>query len=48
VGRNLLFLHRNTVGFDPEATFNAGNDQGIEAFAFPSTRSIGINLKLTL
>ncbi len=48
VGRNLFFLHKNTVGFDPEATFNAGNDQGIEAFAFPSTRSMGINLKLTL
>lgn len=47
VGRNLLFLHKNTIGFDPEATFNAGNDQGIEAFAFPTTRSIGLNLNLT-
>jgi TonB-linked SusC/RagA family outer membrane protein len=48
VGRNLFILHSNTPGFDPEATFNAGNDQGIEAFAFPSTRSLGFNLKLTL
>lgn len=48
VGRNLFILHKDTPGFDPEATFNAGNDQGIEAFAFPSTRSIGFNLKLTL
>jgi TonB-linked SusC/RagA family outer membrane protein len=48
VGRNLFILHKNTPGFDPEATFNSGNDQGIEAFAFPSTRSIGFNLKLTL
>jgi TonB-linked SusC/RagA family outer membrane protein len=48
VGRNLFILHKNTPGFDPEATFTSGNDQGIEAFAFPSTRSIGFNLKLTL
>jgi TonB-linked SusC/RagA family outer membrane protein len=48
VGRNLFILHKNTPGFDPEATFNSGNDQGIEAFAFPSTRSVGFNLKLTL
>jgi TonB-linked SusC/RagA family outer membrane protein len=47
VGRNLFFLHKNTPGFSPEATFNAGNDQGIEAFAFPATRSIGFNLNLT-
>ncbi|EMR02552.1 SusC/RagA family TonB-linked outer membrane protein [Cesiribacter andamanensis] len=47
VGRNLFFLHKNTPGFDPEATFNAGNDQGIEAFAFPSTRSVGVNLNVT-
>ncbi|RED93606.1 SusC/RagA family TonB-linked outer membrane protein [Marinoscillum furvescens] len=48
VGRNLFILYKNTPGFDPEATFNAGNDQGIEAYAFPSTRSYGFNLKLTL
>ncbi|WP_175402876.1 SusC/RagA family TonB-linked outer membrane protein [Mangrovivirga cuniculi] len=48
VGRNLAILYKNTPGFDPEATFNAGNDQGIEAYAFPSTRSIGFNLNLTL
>ncbi len=47
VGRNLLFIFKNTDGFDPEATFNAGNDQGIEAFAFPSTRSLGVNLNLS-
>lgn len=47
VGRNLFILHKNTVGFDPEATFNAGQDQGIEAFAFPSTRSFGFNLNVS-
>ena len=48
VGRNLAILHKNTVGFDPEATFNSGNDQGIEAFAFPSTRSLGFNIQMKL
>ena len=48
VGRNLFFIHKNTPGFDPEATFNSGNNQGIEAFAFPSTRSYGFNLSFSL
>ncbi len=48
VGRNLFFIHKNTPGFDPEATFNAGNDQGIEAFAIPSTRSVGVNVNISL
>lgn len=46
VGRNLAILYSNTPGFDPEATFNSGNAQGIEAFAFPSTRSYGVNLNV--
>ena len=48
VGRNLFMLYKNTIGFDPEATFNAGNDQGIEAYAFPSTRSYGFNINISL
>ena len=48
VGRNLFFIHKNTPGFDPEATFNSANNQGIEAFAFPSTRSYGFNLNFSL
>lgn len=48
VGRNLFFIHKNTPGFDPEATFNSGKVQGIEAFAFPSTRSFGFNLNLSI
>ncbi len=48
VGRNLFFILKNTPGFDPEATFNAGNDQGIEVFAIPSTRSIGVNVNISL
>ncbi len=48
IGRNLWIIHKNTPGFDPEASFNAGNSQGIEAYAFPSTRSVGFNLNLEL
>ena len=48
VGRNLFFIHKNTPGFDPEATFNSGKSQGIEAFAFPSTRSFGFNLNFSI
>ena len=48
VGRNLFFIHKNTPGFDPEATFNSSSNQGIEAFAFPSTRSYGFNLNFSL
>ncbi len=48
VGRNLAFLHKNTPGFDPESTFGTGfSDQGREAFGFPQTRSLGVNLNLT-
>jgi TonB-linked SusC/RagA family outer membrane protein len=48
VGRNLAFLHRNTPkGYDPESVGNAsGNIQGREYGAFPTARSIGINLNI--
>ncbi len=48
VGRNLFIFYKDTEGFDPEATFNSGNAQGIEAFAFPSTRSMGLNINISL
>lgn len=49
VGRNLAILHRNTPkGYDPESAGNAsGNIQGREYGQLPSTRTIGMNLKLT-
>jgi TonB-linked SusC/RagA family outer membrane protein len=48
VGRNLAILYKNTPGFDPESTFGADfSSQGREAFAFPQTRSYGVNLNLT-
>jgi hypothetical protein len=48
VGRNLAILHKNTPGFDPESSIGTGfSDQGREAFSFPQTRSVGVNLNLT-
>jgi len=46
VGRNLAILFKNTEHFDPEMSLGAGNAQGIETGAYPTTRSIGFNLKL--
>jgi TonB-linked SusC/RagA family outer membrane protein len=47
-GRNLAFLYKNTPGFDPESAIGSGfGVQGREIFAFPQTRSFGINLNLT-
>ncbi|MBN2237720.1 MAG: SusC/RagA family TonB-linked outer membrane protein [Bacteroidales bacterium] len=46
VGRNLAILFKNTEHFDPEMSLGSGNAQGIESGAYPTTRSIGFNLKL--
>ncbi|MBZ5856878.1 SusC/RagA family TonB-linked outer membrane protein [Flavihumibacter profundi] len=57
--RNLFFLYRGSsimdipgigkrkLDFDPEVSFGNSNYQGIEYYNLPSTRSIGINCKLT-
>nr|WP_280744419.1 MULTISPECIES: SusC/RagA family TonB-linked outer membrane protein [unclassified Parabacteroides] len=48
VGRNLFFLY-NDAPFDPDVVLSTGNNnQGIEVFGMPSTRSFGFNLKVTL
>ncbi len=58
-GRNLFFLYRGDaildipgigkrkMDFDPEISFGNSNYQGIEYYNLPSTRSLGINCKLT-
>lgn len=46
IGRNLAILFKNTEHFDPEMSLGSGNAQGIESGAYPTTRSIGFNLKL--
>ncbi len=47
VGRNLFFLSNN-ASVDPEATHGVGTaNDGYEGFTLPSTRSIGLNVKVT-
>ena len=46
VGRNLFFLYKDAP-FDPEVVTGTGNYGGIEFNSLPSTRNIGLNLKLT-
>ena len=47
-GRNLA-LWTKIPSVDPESSsFGTGNAQGVSRMAFPSTRSIGVNLKFTL
>ncbi|GAA4446522.1 TonB-dependent receptor [Nibrella saemangeumensis] len=58
VGRNLFFIYRGyatldipgvekrKLPFDPDVNLGAGNFQGVEYGNLPSTRTIGLNLKL--
>ncbi len=46
VGRNLAILYKVPDHFDPEAALSSGNQQGIESGSYPTTRSIGFNIKL--
>ena len=45
VARNLCFLYKKAP-FDPDLVLSTGNDnQGIEVFGMPTTRSLGFTLK---
>ncbi|MGA1543356.1 MAG: SusC/RagA family TonB-linked outer membrane protein [Saprospiraceae bacterium] len=46
VGRNLLLLMSRVDNIDPESTYSNGNDQGLEMFGVPQTRSFGFNLNV--
>ena len=47
VGRNLFFLQKSAP-FDPDAVLSTRNDnQGVDVFGMPTTRSLGFNVKLT-
>ncbi|UYZ62596.1 SusC/RagA family TonB-linked outer membrane protein [Hymenobacter weizhouensis] len=50
IGRNLmLWTPKSQPHIDPEvSSFGTGNNQGFEYFSFPTTRSFGASLKLTL
>lgn len=45
-GRNLWIISKHTPYSDPEENLSAGNWQGYQSGAYPTTRSIGVNLKL--
>ncbi|MEG1839060.1 MAG: TonB-dependent receptor, partial [Bacteroidaceae bacterium] len=47
VGRNLFFFYKDSP-CDPDISGSTGNGwQGIDVFSLPSTRTFGLNLKLT-
>ena len=44
-GRNLWIIHKNMPYSDPEELLSSGNIQGYQSGAYPTTRTIGVNLK---
>ncbi|MEP7269707.1 MAG: SusC/RagA family TonB-linked outer membrane protein [Saprospiraceae bacterium] len=45
VARNLAVLYKNVPNIDPESSYSFnGGAQGLDYFALPSTRSVGLNL----
>ncbi len=46
IGRNLFFLSNSVDNVDPESAYNAGNSAGLEYFALPVPRTMGINVNL--
>lgn len=47
IGRNLFFLYKDAP-CDPDVSGSTGNGwQGLDVFSMPTTRSFGVNLKLT-
>lgn len=47
IGRNLWIIHKNLPYSDPEELISSGNIQGYQSGAYPTTRTLGANLKLT-
>lgn len=45
IGRNLWIIHKNLPYSDPEENLSSGNAQGYQSGAYPTTRSIGLNVK---
>ncbi len=43
-GRNLALLSSSVDNIDPESTYASGNDQGLEMFGVPQSRSIQLNI----
>lgn len=46
IGRNLWIVHKNLPYSDPEENLTAGNIQGMQSGAYPTTRTLGFNIKV--
>jgi len=46
-GRNLWIIHKNLPYSDPEENLSSGNVQGFQSGAYPTTRTIGFNAKIS-
>jgi len=46
--RNLWLIYSAVPNIDPESSYSNGNNQGLELYSYPTRRSIGFNLKLTI
>jgi TonB-linked SusC/RagA family outer membrane protein len=46
IGRNLWIIHKNLPYADPEENLSAGNIQGMQSGAYPTTRTLGFNVKV--
>jgi TonB-linked SusC/RagA family outer membrane protein len=47
VARNLFILYKKTPNIDPESNTTSDNGQGIAATVYPTTRNIGLSLKVS-
>ncbi len=45
--RNLWYIDKKVPNIDPETAFNTGNGQGLETLQIPTTRSLGLNLRVS-
>ena len=49
IGRNLFYIYNGCNWFDPDVSYDiTRNGQGSESAFLPGTRSLGVNIKLTL
>jgi len=46
IGRNLWLIHKNLPYADPEENLSAGNVQGYQSGAYPTSRNFGLNLRV--
>jgi len=46
LARNLWIIHKNLPYSDPEENITSGNIQGYQSGAYPTTRTLGFNIKL--